>query len=100
MGTNFWDRNAGRYDRFMEKDRGAYEQMYGLIRPVVRHKTVLELATGTGLIAKHILREADRIEATDASPGNDRRGAAGELLRQAPFLRGGPVLPALRGGLL
>ena len=68
MGTNFWDRNAGRYDRFMEKDRVAYEQMYGLIRPVVRHKTVLELATGTGLIAKHILREADRIEATDASP--------------------------------
>lgn len=68
MGTNFWDRNAGRYDRFMEKDRVAYEQMYGLISPVVRHKTVLELATGTGLIAKHILREADRIEATDASP--------------------------------
>ena len=56
MGTNFWDRNAGRYDRFMEKDRAAYEQVYGLIRPVVRHKTVLELATGTGLIAKHILR--------------------------------------------
>ena len=65
---SFWDRNAGRYDRFMRKDRAAYEEMYELIRPVVRHKTVLELATGTGLIAKHIVNAAEHIEATDASP--------------------------------
>ena len=64
---NFWDKNAGRYDRFMRKDAAAYEQMYELLRPVVRQKTVLELATGTGLIAKHIVRYADHIEATDAS---------------------------------
>ena len=63
----FWDRNAGRYDRFMRKDAAAYERLYELLRPVVRHKTVLELATGTGLIAKHIVRSADHIEATDAS---------------------------------
>ena len=64
---NFWDKNAGRYDRFMRKDAAAYEQMYELLRLVVRQKTVLELATGTGLIAKHIVRYADHIEATDAS---------------------------------
>ena len=64
---NFWDKNAGRYDRFMRKDAVAYERLYGLLRPVVRQKTVLELATGTGLIAKHIVRYADHIEATDAS---------------------------------
>ena len=64
---NFWDRNAGRYDRFMRKDRAAYDEMYELIRPIVRHKTVLELATGTGLIAKHIVNAAAHIEATDAS---------------------------------
>ena len=64
----FWDRNAGRYDRFMRKDRAAYDEMYELIRPVVRHKTVLELAAGTGLIAKHIVNAAAHIEATDASP--------------------------------
>ena len=64
---NFWDRNAGRYDRFMRKDRAAYDEMYELIRPVVRHKAVLELATGTGLIAKHIVNAAAHIEATDAS---------------------------------
>ena len=64
----FWDRNAGRYDRFMRKDQAAYEKMYALLRPVVKAKTVLELATGTGLIAKHIVNAAAHIEATDASP--------------------------------
>ena len=64
---SFWDRNAGRYDRFMRKDQAAYEEMYKLIRPVVKAKTVLELATGTGLIAKHIANAAAHIEATDAS---------------------------------
>ena len=64
---NFWDKNAGRYDRFMRKDRAAYDEMYELIRPVVKAKTVLELATGTGLIAKHIVNAAAHIEATDAS---------------------------------
>ena len=65
---NFWDKNAGRYDRFMRKDRAAYDEMYALIRPVVKAKTVLELATGTGLIAKNIVNAAAHIEATDASP--------------------------------
>ena len=65
---NFWDRNARIYNRFMRKDREAYETMYALIRPVVKAKTVLELATGTGLIAKHIVNAAAHIEATDASP--------------------------------
>ena len=64
---NFWDRNAGLYDCFMRKDRVVYEKMYELIRPVVKDKTVLEVATGTGLIAKHIVKAAAHIEATDAS---------------------------------
>ena len=64
---DFWDKNAGRYDRFMRKDRAAYAEMYAHIRPVVKAKTVLDLATGTGLIAKHIVNAAAHIEATDAS---------------------------------
>lgn len=35
---NFWDKNAGRYDCFMRKDAAAYEQMYELLRLVVRQK--------------------------------------------------------------
>ena len=65
--ADFWNKNAKRYDRFMRKDAAAYRQMYELIRPVVKSKTVLELATGTGLIAKHIVSAAKHIEATDAS---------------------------------
>ena len=64
---DFWDKNAGRYDRFMRKDRAAYDEMYALIRPVVKGKTVLELATGTGLIAKNIVNAAAHIEASDTS---------------------------------
>ena len=64
---NFWDKNAGLYDCFMRKDRAVYEKMYELIRSVVKDKTVLEVATGTGLIAKHIVKAAAHIEATDAS---------------------------------
>ena len=65
---NFWDKNAGRYDRFMRKDAAVYTQLYELLRPVVCQKIVLELATGTGLIAKNIVSSANHIEATDASP--------------------------------
>lgn len=45
---NFWERNAARYDRFMRKNAIAYDQLYALLRPAVWHKTVLEVATGTG----------------------------------------------------
>lgn len=68
MAGSFWDKNAGRYDRFMAKDDAAYRQMYALIAPLVQQKTVLELATGTGLIAQHIAPYAALVEATDASP--------------------------------
>lgn len=67
MKKNFWDRNARIYNRFMQKDASAYAQMYALIRPAVQNKTVLELATGTGLIAKNIVGAAKNVEATDAS---------------------------------
>ena len=65
---DFWGRNALRYDRFMRKDQAAYGALYAQIRPVVKDKTVLELATGTGLIAKNIVGGARHIEATDFSP--------------------------------
>lgn len=68
MKKTFWDRTAKIYDHFMKNDHKAYKQMYSLIYPVVRHKQVLELATGTGLIAKNIVNSAAHIEATDASP--------------------------------
>ena len=71
----FWDKNAGRYDRFMQKDRAAYDEMYVLIRPVVKAKTVLELATGTGLIAKNIVNATDVSAEMIAEAKRDNRSA-------------------------
>ena len=65
--NKFWDRNANLYNFFMRKDQKAYKEMYEMIRPIVKNKTVLELATGTGLIAKRLVRDANHIEAIDSS---------------------------------
>ena len=65
---SFWSRYAWLYDRFIRKDEAASEQMYALIRAAVHGKNVLELATGTGLIARNIASSANSVEATDASP--------------------------------
>ncbi len=83
MAKSFWDKNARRYDRFMRKDTAAYERMYALIRPAVKDCAVLELATGTGLIAKNIAGSARTVEATDASPemiAQARRGSSSTKL--------------------
>ena len=52
---NFWDKNAGRYDRFMRKDRAAYDEMH--IRQLLEkydlvpnRGTSLAAATVRGLI--------------------------------------------------
>ena len=65
--TDFRDRNATIYNRFMCREAAAYGQMCELLRPAVRRRTVLELATGTGLIARHIVNTAAHIEATDTA---------------------------------
>ena len=45
---DFWDKNAGRYDRFMRKDRAAYDEMYALIPS---HEAVVP----TGIFVPEIL---------------------------------------------
>ena len=85
QAKNFWDRNAKRYDRFMRKDAAAYDAMYERICDSVRHKTVLELATGTGLIAKHIVNAAQSVEAPDASSEMIGRAKAGDISQKLHF---------------
>ena len=92
---NFWDKNAGRYDRFMRKDRAAYDEMYELIQPVVRHKTGLELATGTGLIAKKHRKRGGAHRGDGRLRRNDRRSETGQSLGEAALFRAGYVPPAL-----
>lgn len=66
---SFWNHVSGIYDRFMKKDQKAYGEMIHLIRArVTQNMDVLELATGTGLIALAIADRVHSMEATDFSP--------------------------------
>ena len=64
----FWNRNAKLYDWFMRKDAVAYAEVCRMIcarlKPTYR---VLEIATGTGLIALNVASAVKELVATDFS---------------------------------
>ena len=66
----FWDRYATLYDFEINRFSGrAYREMYRMMAAVLSpDMDVLEVATGTGLIAVHIAPFARSVEATDFSP--------------------------------
>ena len=68
MSKTIWDRFAPVYSLAMKSQKNIYDYMYSHIREKVKGKNVLELATGPGLIAKHVADAADRMIATDFSP--------------------------------
>lgn len=66
----FWNRSARIYDRYMRGDAAVYDEVYRLSRARLRSDMeVLELATGTGLIALQVAECVKSIEATDFSEG-------------------------------
>lgn len=65
---NIWDKFAPIYSLAMKSQKHIYEYMYSHISTATAGKQVLELATGPGLIAKHIADSAASIIATDFSP--------------------------------
>ena len=66
----FWDRYARFYDsEVLRFSRLAYTEMYRLMsKALTKEMDVLELATGTGLIAANIAGSVGSIVATDFSP--------------------------------
>jgi len=66
----FWDRYARFYDaEVLRFSRSAYSAMYRLMEEILtKDMDVLELATGTGLMAANIADSVRSIEATDFSP--------------------------------
>lgn len=68
MSKTIWDRFAPVYSLAMRSQKNIYDYMYSNISKVVTGKDVLELATGPGLIAKHVAVSAKSIVATDFSP--------------------------------
>lgn len=69
MKKKMWDLYAPIYEKAMRADAHIYEFMYGRIPQVIRGKAVLEIATGSGLLAKHVAPAARRMVATDYSDG-------------------------------
>lgn len=63
----FWDFYAPVYDLFMGINKKNYQQIYPKIRKAILKKQVLEIATGTGLIAKNTAQSAKKYIATDFS---------------------------------
>lgn len=67
---NFWNRYAKLYDFEIHKfNNSAYSEMYKLMSVVLtKEMRVLEIATGTGLIAINIADFVQSVEASDFSP--------------------------------
>ncbi|MPL95156.1 Ubiquinone/menaquinone biosynthesis C-methyltransferase UbiE [bioreactor metagenome] len=67
---NFWNRYAKIYDFEIDRfNRLAYSEMYRLISgALTKEMKVLEIATGTGLIAVNIADSVQSVVATDFSP--------------------------------
>lgn len=53
----------------MRSDQKTYKLMYDRIPKVIKNKEVLEIATGPGMLAKHVAQAAKRMIATDYSDG-------------------------------
>ena len=69
MRKRTWDLYAPIYKRAMQADQQIYDFMYERIPEMIRGKEVLELATGPGLLAKHVAPASKRMIATDYSDG-------------------------------
>ncbi|GEB28713.1 methyltransferase domain protein [Enterococcus casseliflavus] len=64
----FWNRIARTYNENEDRDAAEYDTLIDLIKEKVQGKdSVLELATGTGIIAKQIAPYCGHIEASDFS---------------------------------
>ena len=69
MKKKIWDLYAPIYKRAMQADQKIYNFMYERIPEKIRGMEVLEIATGPGLLARHVAPAARRMVATDYSDG-------------------------------
>ena len=85
MTKNIWNLYAPIYERAMRADRKLYQFMYDRIPQIIEGKEVLELATGPGLLAKHIAHAAKRMVATDYAEGMIREAKKGTYPENLTF---------------
>lgn len=85
MKKRIWDLYAPIYKRAMKADQRIYDFMYERIPTKIAGKEVLEIATGPGLLAKHVAPAAKRMVATDYSDGMIAEARKGECPANLTF---------------
>ena len=85
MNKKLWDLYAQIYKRAMKTYQKIYDFMYKRIPKVIRDKEVLEIATGPGLLAKHVAPAASRMIATDYSEGMIAEAKKGDYPQNLTF---------------
>lgn len=85
MKKRIWDLYAPIYKRAMKADQRIYDFMYERIPSMIKGMEVLELATGPGLLAKHVAPAAKRMVATDYSDGMIAEAKKGECPANLTF---------------
>ena len=85
MKKRTWDLYAPIYKRAMQADQQIYDFMYERIPEMICDKEVLEIATGPGLLAKHVAPAAKRMIAADYSDGMIAQAKKGECPANLTF---------------
>ena len=85
MKKKIWDLYAPIYKQAMKADQKIYNFMYERIPQKIRGMEVLEIATGPGLLARHVAPAAKRMVATDYSDGMIAEAKKGECPANLTF---------------
>ena len=85
MKKKIWDLYAPIYKQAMKADQKIYTFMYERIPQKIRDMEVLEIATGPGLLARHVAPAAKRMVATDYSDGMIAEAKKGECPANLTF---------------
>lgn len=85
MNKKMWDLYAPVYEKAMRMDLKYYRYMYDRIPSRIGGKEVLEIATGPGLLAKHVAGVSKSMIATDYSEGMIKEACKGEYPEQLKF---------------
>ena len=94
MKKKIWDLYAPIYEKAMRADIRIYQFMYDRIPQIVKDKDVLEIATGPGLLAKHVAPSAKHMIATDYSDGMIAEARKGDCPPNLTFeVADGTALP-------
>ena len=85
MKKKVWDLYAPIYEKAMRLDQKYYQYMYDRIPTKIKDKKVLEIATGPGLLAKHVAYASKSMIATDYSEGMIKEACKGEYSEKLKF---------------